>query len=309
MSEYSPYIYQINEFSPTTINNWETDLFSYYTLITKPTKRNTYKISLAQMIKYCIDFGIGYDSVCITTVTTQQQFHSTMYVNRHYTTDGKRPATVADLKKKIYDIVKILIRETVKKNAAGVPTGLLKRDTIYPKYIFTLDSDLNTDKLKLLTGKTYEKQDNFSDFPFTKSTSSTSIITYSDGYVPSADTLMCPRHDHDKKVSGGSISYSCKPYVKSSSGNIIWADHLFRFGMSTAGGWTDEAINPSYHGTMTTAQVSSPEYTGSGLGWEYPDSTVSCAMSDNIPPAGARYNGSSSIRYPGRKYILFKRTN
>ena len=119
MSSFSPKTYQIYQYDNTDLS----DISYYYncfTLLEKPKERNVYKVSLAQMLHYMFDFGIGYNSKCVTTVTTQQQFLVGKYVNRHATNSDKRPATVADLKKKILDVVEAMVKRSVRHNGQTI---------------------------------------------------------------------------------------------------------------------------------------------------------------------------------------------
>ena len=86
MGTFTPYTYKISDFHQLkNYNGSELDAYLYetFTMLNKPVKRNVYKISLAQILHYFIDFGIGFNSVCSTNVTSIQTFRTTRYMNRH----------------------------------------------------------------------------------------------------------------------------------------------------------------------------------------------------------------------------------
>ena len=173
MNNFSPRTYQIYQYDDTDLSQ-----ISYYyncfTLLEKPVERNVYKVSLAQMLHYMFDFGIGYNSKCVTTLTTQQQFILGRYVNRHATESVKRPATVADLKRKILDVVEEMVRRTVKYNGRL----MAKSNTIFPKYLFTLDTSLTPLKLKQITGHDYVEVSDFENFAYSSSDPSYNMPKY-----------------------------------------------------------------------------------------------------------------------------------
>ena len=110
MNDFTPYIYEIGGLPSVTIKKIE-DYFNHFTFLDKPDYRNVYKLSLGQLINYMVKFGIGYDSVCITSITNQQEFKTTMYVNRHESTDMRRPALEKNMLKLILQIFHLQKRQ------------------------------------------------------------------------------------------------------------------------------------------------------------------------------------------------------
>lgn len=306
MSNFSPYIYEINNLPLVTIKKIET-LFDHFTFLNKPKERNVYKVSLAQLIHYLIDFGIGYNSVCITTLLPEnngnQEFATTMYVNRHETESPLRPATVVDLKEKLLGAIRTLIHATIQEDRFGATVV----DTIYPKYIFTLDTKLTSSKLKQLTGKDYVEEENFTDFPFTNSTTSQSKITNANGLVPADSVLLCPNHNHGGTVNEtmkNAINYSWSIYLKP-KGDTVWEHHgnimFIHHGGFHNGG--RDALSPVWNGNVSShiGTVTAPSFSPS---WQFPTG-VSCYANDPVYPTN-NTSGGVTIRYPGRRYRLFK---
>jgi hypothetical protein len=309
MSNFSPYIYEINNLPLVTIKKIET-LFDHFTFLNKPKERNVYKVSLAQLIHYLIDFGIGYNSVCITTLLPEtngnQEFASTMYVNRHETESTLRPATVVDLKEKLLGAIRTLIDATIQEDRFGATVV----DTIYPKYIFTLDTKLTSSKLKQLTGKDYVEEEDFTNFPFTNSTTSQSKITNANGLIPADSVLLCPNHNHGGTVNDtmkNAISYSWSIYLKP-KGDTVWQNHggiIYEYGGGFhSEGW-DKQISPIWNGDCYSSgnigEVNVPSFSPS---WQFPTG-VSCYANDPVYPTN-NTAGGVTIRYPGRRYRLFK---
>lgn len=307
MSTFSPYTYRVSQFaSYQGLSNDNIDAYyNVYTMLAKPIKRNVYKLSLGQLLHYMVDFGIGYNSVCITTVTNLQKFTTGMYVNKHETDSWERPATVADLKEKVFDVVKKIIEVTIKGNNNN-PTnkGVKKINTIYPKCIFTLDASTQyADKLKLLTGHTYSEV-SFNNFAYSSSSSYTP--EYSSGYAPADDFLMVPNHSHDTHENmKKAISYSWSTSWVT-KGNTMWQGHANHTKMAQFEGhhW-DSAINYLWEPSpfeyvectaSTTPSWETPEVECEDSEKKYPDDTVTISGSKMI-----------SLRWPGRRYRLFVR--
>lgn len=309
MANFSPYTYRVQEFAAYEgLSNQNIDAYyNVYTMLAKPKKRNVYKLSLGQLLHYMVDFGIGYNSVCVTAVTNLQKFATGMYVNRHETHSDFRPATVSDLKEKVLDVVREMIRATV-KGTSTANDGIKEINTVYPKYIFTLDTSTDfADKLKLLTNHTYVDVTTFNDFAYTSST--TFIPLHLDGYARADDFLMCPLHDHDphSKMSEA-ISYSIGVSFRP-KGSTMWAGHAGHAKLAQFKHHNyDSVINPIYNPNFGTGYV---EVTASAnASWEKP--RVICEESENKYPDGTiTVNGIKqiSLRWPGRRYRLFKRTD
>ena len=307
MSNYSPYIYNLGDLPLVTIKKIE-EYFEHFTFLDKPNERNVYKISLAQLIHYLIDFGVGYNSVCTTAVTSRQEFATTMYVNRHESSSPLRPATAADLKEKLLKVVETLIHETVQQDKYGV----YATDSIYPKYIFTLDEELDSIKLKQLTGKDYIEEKDFVDFPFTATTAPSTTITYEDGYVFADFLLLCPEHKHggDDKFTNQmskSIKYSWHAYLKPDKG-VAWWGHINNIHTKSDDG-TSDPIGTLYNQVSSRWKPTTCNSPSISPSWQFPNS-VSCYPNEKVYPGntedvkGGKY---VNIRYPGRRYRLFKR--
>jgi len=315
-NSFSPYIYQISELKSLSLPSID-ECYNDFTLLVKPDtdnpskpSRNVYKVSLAQMLHYFNDFGLGYNSVCSTTVIVQQQFSSAMYVNRHGTNSPKRPATIADFKKKVLDIVNAMIAHVVQSDGMGVEVA----DTVYPKCIFTLDEMLDVVKLKQLTGRDYIEIKDFTDFAYANSGNPYSMPKYQDGYIPADEMLMCPQHNHgyDKRMKK-SIKYQWCAKLKP-NGKTIWWRHAWNVGL-TRGELLTEYDNvltnifnlytpPGQDDTLHTS-IS----TSCTPNWEYPAKNINCYDNNPVYPINTvETNGSKqvSIRWPGRKYRLFK---
>ena len=311
MGSFSPKTYQIYQYDDTNLSQ-----ISYYyncfTLLEKPEERNVYKVSLAQMLHYMFDFGIGYNSKCVTTLTTQQQFATGRYVNRHATLSPKRPATVADLKRKILDVVEALVKRSVKY---PYPNGNLisKINTIFPKYLFTLDSSLTTLKLKQMTGHDYVEMTDFENFAYASDSSVYTMPQYNTGYVPVSAVRCVPVHSHNTHQDiKKSISYSWSAKL-SPQGNSAWAGkHLFNISCS---------YNSHSGPVDPVGKVGGANHSGAGgvidcvasmsPSWDKP-SGVSCFENEEKDPVNTVSNGESkvlSIRYHGRRYKLFKRVD
>lgn len=312
MSSFSPFIHQFSELQTSQDDDIET-YYHRYTLLAKPypppndQSKNAYKISLAQILNYLIDFGIGYNSVCITTLTNEQQFSTGMYVNRHETNSSKRPATVADLKTIVEKIVRSMVYHTVYHN--GTTDGVKKTNNIYPTYLFTLDENITSEKLKELTGIDYVEVADFKDFPCTEGRDYL-MPKYTDGYIPVDDMLICPKHGHK---SNDSLQNSWKYhwYVKISSNKklIIWAGHATKLGnmLLYKTKSPDVTLNTINCGTkndeLKWTNNASAEYKCEPS-WEYPESVL-CHKNNPVYPANTK-DGNVSIRWPGRRYRLFK---
>ena len=308
MSNFSPKTYRIGRYDSTNLGNIS-NYYNCFTLLEKPVKatsptsgRNVYKISLAQMLYYMFDFGIGYNSKCVTTLTKPQQFKLCKYVNRHKTESDKRPATVADLKEKILNVVVELVNKTVKHGTSLISS---KTNSIFPKYIFTLDKNLTTLKLKQTTGHDYVEMSDFENFAYASKDPSHSMPKYTNGYVPISAVRCVPKHDHDphQKMSD-SIWYNWGLHIEP-DGKSAWSGHLGSILVSKAGGWPD-----NYLGTVrgiTPAYVPvSASYTPS---WDKPTG-VSCFENKEKDPINIKNTSGGnmlSIRYHGRRYRLFKR--
>lgn len=307
MSNFSPYIYELKNLPLVTIKEID-NLFENFTFLNKPKERNTYKISLRQLIHYLIDFGIGYNSVCITTLLegNKQQFASTMYVNRHESRSPLRPATVVDLKEKLRGAIETLISETIQNNRSGVTVV----DTIYPKYIFTLDTKLDSFKLKQLTGKEYIEDTDFVDFAYSNTTQSISKITRENGYIPAKMLLLCPSHDHGKTVNETmkkSINYHWDCYLKPDDG-VAWFNHINDvFILNHGSGYGDDAIGSPWNADYSGGHLPSAEVTGPSFSpsWQFPDG-VECYPNDEVLPKNTIDGENVTIRFPGRSYRLFK---
>lgn len=312
MNSFSPYTYNISQ-----LNSYEGlsnqnigEYYNVFTMLAKPNKRNVYKLSLGQLIHYMVDFGIGYNSVCETTVTSLQKFSTGMYVNKHGTHSPLRPATVADLKEKVKNVVKKMIRVTVRGVNQGAPSteGAKAINTIAPKYLFTLDTDSHlADKLTLLTNHPYTEITDFKDFAYTSNTSF--IPQYANGYAPADDFLMCPEHSHSshekmKKAAKYEIGVSLNP-----KGNTMWAGHAINISLAKyKGHHYDKAINPLWPGPASPATGEAAAQANAN--WKVPE--VLCENSENVYPdktitiGGKKY---ISLHWPGRRYRLFKRTD
>lgn len=317
MKSFSPYIFKIHELSPLTID----DINSYYNSSTflgkdKDKKRNAYKVSLAHLIHYLVDFGIGYNSVCVTALSKPQVFTSGLYVNRHSTRSKQRPATVADLKEKVLDILETLIRVAVRGNgtADNSTDGIRDRNKIFPKCIFTQDKSSGLiNKLKKLTGHTYQEKE-FTDFIFTSSNYVNTRLEYENGYITDIDNyLTIQAHTHDVASLGNKITYKADGHLDP-QGNTVWGNwHLINSLAYTDGSTKDTNINP-INGAKTESDVSShlceeAAYTSPTIPWAYP-SGVNCAPGGRMDPAGLTTIGGNkciNIRYPGRRYRLFVR--
>lgn len=313
MSSFSPYTYdisQLNSYEGLSNKNID-EYYNVFTMLAKPEQRNVYKLSLGQLIHYMVDFGIGYNSVCKTTVTSLQKFTTGMYVNKHGTKSPLRPATVADLKEKVKDVVIKMVRATVRGVRQSVTTstdGAKAINTIAPKYLFTLDTDSHlADKLKLLTNHTYTEITDFKDFAYTSNTSFTP--QYANGYAPADDFLMCPEHNHSsdenmKKAAKYEIGASLKPM-----GNTMWSGHAINIKLAEFTKYHyDKAINPLWPVADTiSAEPASAEANAS---WKVPD--VVCETSEDVYPDKTIIIGGKkyiSLHWPGRRYRLFERTD
>ena len=308
MSNFSPRIYQVSSFKEKNFSN-PSEYFNYFTLLDKPVKRNVYKISLAHMLHYMINFGIGYDSVCVTTLTTQQQFDLGRYVNRHGSTSVNRPATVADLKEKILKIVDTLVDHAV----SSTNNGLLRRtNTIYPTYILTLDTEITPSKLKDITYHDYVELDDFSDFLYS-GPSAYEMPKYSDGYVPLSAVKTVPLHSHDPhKDIRKAMSFSGGAKLKP-AGKSIWYGHgskIWLCGKHENGVRVETGGNGTKPGTFqkhNTVELSSGGRASCSVSysWETPTG-AECAENAEKDPVNTK-GGKLSIRYPGRRYRIFKR--
>lgn len=306
MSSFSPYIYNFNKSGIfTTLQIDVGDINSYYetfTILVKPEKRNVYKISLAQMLNYFVDFGIGYNSVCSHELKKDQVIYTAMYVNRHQSTSNKRPATVADFKKKLFGVVDAMIAHVVQPDTSGMHNS----NRIYPTYFFTLDETLDSYKLKKITGKDYTEVTNFSDFAYSASTNY-SMPKYPDGYVPADTMLLCPEHDHKdiSKEMKKSIGYDWSSWLKP-QGHTMWDGHAGNVNVKQFSKYNfDQWINPIYSGKIASTEECAVETSPR---WEKPQS-VSCFENEKVYPKNTLdvYGGKYvTIRYPGRRYRLFK---
>lgn len=311
MSRFSPKTYQIYQYDNTDLSQ-----ISYYyncfTLLEKPIERNVYKVSLAQMLHYMFDFGIGYNSKCVTTLTTQQQFTVGRYVNRHATQSPLRPATVADLKKKILNVVEALVKRSIRHKG----NLIAKSNNIFPTYLFTLDNTLDALKLKQITGHDYVEMSDFENFAYISNSSPYVMPKYRTGYVPISAVRCVPNHSHDthSKINR-TISYSWSLGIFP-KGHSSWAGHMFNISCSSAGGWTDNTLGQ----VMGLNFADSSSETGNTYqdcvatlhcSWDKP-SGVSCYENEEKDPVNtvSTTDGSKlSIRYFGRRYRLFKKVS
>jgi hypothetical protein len=306
MSSFSPKTYQIYQYDDTNLSQ-----ISYYyncfTLLEKPKERNVYKVSLAQMLHYMFDFGIGYNSKCVTTVTTQQQFLVGKYVNRHATNSDKRPATVADLKKKILDVVEAMVKRSVRHRGQTIT----KTNTIFPKYLFTLDTSLTTSKLKRITGHTYVEMSDFENFAYASNDSSYDMPKYQNGYVPIANVRCVPEHVHGVNDSiQKTISYKWGGSL-TPQGNSAWTGgaqgwHIFNIQCDRFHHHHCDTIGKVRSIIVTSSDECHATMTPS---WDKP-SGVSCFENAEKDPDNAKNTEAGkqlSIRYYGRRYKLFKR--
>lgn len=305
MSTFSPYKYRLNGFDKIkSMNNSHIENFyNAFSFFNKPIQRNAYKISLAQILNYLVDFGIGYNSVCVTTVTTYQSFNTARYVNRHGTSSDKRPATISQIKEKLKDAVQAMIRHAVKYGNTN--NGIKKIDTVYPKYIFTLDTDKNLiQKLKLLTGCTYKDiSDDFTDFAYTSDTGY-AMPAYSNGYVPADTLLMCPPHNHETHPDmRKSMVYKWSVTLET-HGNVGWEGCMN--GCYLAQYQTmheDPVLSPATGPSNIVTVVVESKGTAS---WQYPNGVV-CEENEKVYPENTMEVGGKNvvpIRYPGRRYRL-----
>ena len=302
MSSFSPYLHPFTNLETSQDDDLET-FFDRYTLLSKKSERNTYKISLAQMINYFIDFGIGYNSVCVTTVTNRQEFSTGMYVNRHKTESDKRPATVADLKAIVEKVVRAMVHHTVYHNTEDDPCGMKTTNNIYPTYFFTLDANLTSEKIKQLTNVDYIEIADFTDFPCTNS-KEYSMPNYEDGFIPKDLMLVCPKHNH---TADDSMKKSWKYYwnvkIGPKSKGIIWTNHdkslptlLFtKYNLDDTLRYINQ--NNGNHTSETASYSCTPS-------WEYPNGVI-CYPNDPVYPTNTIGEGVC-IRWPGRRYRLFK---
>lgn len=317
MSTFSPYKYNMSNFKTTQINNRDL-YYQTFTFLSKPEKRNTFKLSLAHMINYLVDFGIGYNSVCVTTITTQQSFNTGMYVNRHDTKSKLRPATAVDFKEKIIGAVKAMIRHTVNYyNGSTVKNkwGLVKTNTLYPKYLFTLDTSLTPEKLFKITGQTYVEVKDFQDFAHTSEAQYLMPNEFKDGYVEAKDMLLCPAHTHTTDLSRH-INYSCGASIKPPS-NAIWSgtlrqgEFLNDYPGPNGGKFAGDSYTKFDNGRIrqTEGQCGTTEVNCSvSPSWKYP-TDVKCYESEKKNPINTiDVDGKNvvTLRYPGRRYRLFK---
>lgn len=304
MSSFSPRTYQIYQYGNTNLEQIS-HYYNCFTLLEKPRERNVYKVSLAQMLHYMSDFGIGYNSKCVTALTMQQQFTIGRYVNRHATLSEKRPATVADLKKKILDVVEAMVKRTVCHNGSLMS----KTNTIFPKYLFTLDTSLTPLKLKQITGHDYVEVSDFENFAYSSSDPVYSMQKYQNGYVPISAIRCVPEHDHSVHSNiDRTISYSWSIGLHP-QGNTAWNGHIFNISCSHSGGWTDTMLG----NVMGLINVSvSEDCKGTmNCSWDKPTG-VSCFENEEKDPENAVSTSSGkmlSIRYHGRRYRLFKRVD
>lgn len=312
MSSFSPYTYKITQFeksSTTEYYDFYTFLTKPNTFLTKPIDRNVYKVSLAQMLNYLVDFGIGYNSVCTATIANNQKFKSVKYVNRHGTNSPNRPATVADLKEFLLNAVKAMIRHTVNPTGNTDNRGVRRNNIVYPKYIFTLDTDSKfAAKLKTITGKDYVEVNDFSDFAYTSTDSYDMPAEYADGYVSSDLLLMCPAHNHPVHENmNKSIGYKWKVQLRP-QGNTMWEGHangrqLLAYGSKGS----DRNVNPLCAPSAPAGEDKIPMITCTATGtanWQYP--TVDCMPNEKQMPLNA-IEDKVTIRFPGRRYRLFKK--
>ena len=311
MSTFSPYVYNVEKFSRITgLNNSNTDAYyDLYTMLSKPLKRNTYKLSLAQILHYMTDFGIGYNSICEHELSKKQLFMTCMYVNRHNSNSVKRPATIADVKLKLIDVVHAMIRHVVKDSDKS---GIKKVDIIYPKYLFTLDTDeYFGQKLERLTDKHYVEVDGFTDFAYAASSGNPWNPSYSKGYVPADSLLMCPKHDHvphENMKYAVDYNWSIK---LSPQGNIAWDQYMAGFNLHTfKNANQDTAVNPCGGPDGAISNIIPIEAEGHAS-WQYPDN-ITCYPNPTVYPKNTvNIDGKNmvTIRYPGRRYRLFKRVD
>lgn len=310
MSSFSPYLHPFENLQTSQDDNLES-YYNRYTLLATPVEdrdiaetRNLYKISLAQIINYFVDFGIGYNSVCETTLTSQQEFLTGMYVNRHKTESVKRPATVADLKAIVEAVVRSMVNHTVYQNRD--PRGMRATNNVYPTYIFTLDEKLTTEKIKELTNKDYIEIADFTDFPCTNS-KDYNMPNYESGFVPRNIMLVCPKHGHTADDSmKKSWKYHWNVKIGPKSKNIIWSNHakslptlLFtKYNLDDTLRYLNE--NKGNHTEENASYSCTPS-------WEYPNG-VTCYENTPVYPKNT-IGESVSIRWPGRRYRLFKQVS
>lgn len=310
MNSFSPKTYQIHQYDDTNLSQIS-NYYNCFTLLEKPIERNVYKVSLSQMLHYMFDFGIGYNSKCVTTVTTQQQFTLGRYVNRHATSSTKRPATVADLKRKILDVVEAMVKRTVQYPlTSNITANLIKKtNTIFPKYLFTLDTSLTPLKLKQITGHDYVEVSDFENFSYASNSTSYNMPKYQNGYVP-LDSVRCvPKHTHKFHSSiDKTISYSWGIGLHP-QGNSCWAGHAFNISCSRAGGWVDHHIGQAMGSDFGSGSECMIEVAGEMFcSWDKPTG-VSCFENEEKEPVNTvNSNGKKlSIRYHGRRYRIFKK--
>lgn len=303
MSYFSPYKYNMSKFSEIISLDIE-QYYNIFTMLNKP--KNVYKVSLAQLLKYLVDFGIGYNSVCSTEVTTYQTFNSIKYVNRHGSTSNNRPANISDLKIKLFDVLKAMIRHTVKPDK----TGLNRTNSIYPKYIFTLDPSNNfSSKLFNLTNHEYVEVEDFADFAHTSSNQYV-MPKYEYGYVPADSLLLCPKHKHsphDKMYDA--LSYKWHAQF-TTSGKVAWAGSMNGISVQRFDGLHyDSSVNPLCNINDIPANMYKEAKVEMSPSWEKPDSVLCYENEKKYPTNSVDVDGGKqlSIRYPGRRYRLFKR--
>lgn len=310
-NSFNPHIYQVSKFPELSINAFS-ELSNNYVFLGKPTKRNIFKLSLAQMLHYFIDFGIGYQSVCVTALHTPQHFDLGRYVNRHGSISDNRPATIADFKEKVLNVVKEMVRHTVNYYSPGsgnplveVNGGMRVINNVYPSHIFTLDTDRKlAQKLEELTGYEYVER-SFTDFAYLSSSEQHTMPNFKNGLIPIEKMLYCPEHSHTIGSMTVKFGYSgrSKPEGKEpAQSHTSWKGRITGDKSICAGSGKQVVQFGSEDNTCAshTFDVSWGQPTG-----------ITCYPAKSQEPAGAiTVNGERviSVRYPGRRYRLFVRT-